>query len=205
MTEETKDMRPKNIGESIEMMTSLLAKGGIAKDKGGVGEIKYKFRGIDDIRNHIAPLQKECALNIIPSIVDRTEIERTTKNGSFALWVVLKIDFLFINTIDGTSSNVSWQAEAVDYSDKATQKAISQAYKTVCINVFNIPTEGEEDSDAEKIQFQAKRVGAFESDELRNMWVTNVKDAFLQNPLWFAASLFSFSSLNPLIKLVNII
>lgn len=170
-------MRPKNIQESIEAMTALLAKEGIAKEQGGNNEVKYKFRGIDDIRNVIAPLQKECALNIIPAVVGREEKERTTKNGGFALWVILKMEFLLINTVDGSTIKAEWSAEAVDYSDKATQKAISQGFKTFCINVFNIPTEGEEDTDGEKKEFMGKRIGAFASDELRDLWVSNCEDA----------------------------
>lgn len=177
MTEEKQ--RPKTIHESIELMTELLSKQGIEKNSGGTGEIKYKFRGIDDIRNTIAPLQKQCALNIIPRMVERVENDaRTTKNGGFSLWVVAKMEFDFINTIDGSKITVPVQGEAVDYSDKATQKAMSQAYKIACINVFNIPTEGEQDTDGESIQMKAKQSGVFESDQLRNMFVENCKGAF---------------------------
>lgn len=172
--------RPKNIHESIEAMTALLAKEGIAKDKGGTQEIKYNFRGIDDIRNVIAPLQKECALNIIPKVLKRDEKERPTKNGGFSLWVTLDMEFDLTNTIDGSKVTAPIIAEAVDYSDKATQKAMSQAYKMMAINVFNIPTEGEQDTDAEKKEFAGKRVGVFETDELRRMWVSNCKGAFEQ-------------------------
>lgn len=170
--------RPKNIHESIEAMTELLAKVGISKDQGKTKEITYNFRGIDDIRNVIAPLQKECALNIIPKVISRDEKERATKSGGFAMWVVLNMEFDFTNTIDGSKITTPWMAEAVDYSDKATQKAISQAFKTVCINVFNIPTEGEEDTDGEKKEFMGKRAGAFESEQIRQAWIANCKDAF---------------------------
>lgn len=174
----SEQQRPKNIHESIEAMTALLAKTGISKDQGKTAEVKYAFRGIDDIRNVIAPLQRECALNIIPKVISREEKERTTKSGGFALWVVLNMQFDFINTVDGSLVTAPWVAEAVDYSDKATQKAISQGFKTVCINVFNIPTEGEDDTDDEKKEFMGKKIGAFESEELRKVWVANCKDAF---------------------------
>lgn len=170
--------RPQNVFQSIEKMTELLAKEGIQKDKGGTREITYKFRGIDDIRNNSSPLMKECALVILPKMMKREEKERTTKSGGFALWVVLDVDFEFVNTIDGSKINIPIIAEAVDYSDKATQKAMSQAYKTLAINAFNIPTEGEQDTDAEKKEFQGKRVGAFESEEMRKVWIGNCKGAF---------------------------
>jgi hypothetical protein len=173
--------RPANVHQSIELMTELLAKIGIEKSKGGTREINYNFRGIDDIRNVIAPLQKKCALNIIPRMIERVENDaRTTKNGGFSLWVVVKMEFDFINTIDGSIITCPMQGEAVDYSDKATQKAISQAYKIACINVFNIPTEGEQDADGEVIQIKGKQSGVFESDQLRNLFVENCKGAFVK-------------------------
>lgn len=178
MTEKESEPRPQNIWQSIERMTEILAKKGIAKEKGNTQEIKYSFRGIDDIRNAIAPHMKECALAITPKVTSRNEKERTTQKGAFALWVVLEVEFVLINTIDGSQTSVPVVGEAVDYSDKATQKAFSQAYKVFAINTFNIPTEGEQDTDNEKIGIMAQRVGVFDSDEIRRLWVANCKDAF---------------------------
>jgi hypothetical protein len=178
MTNETEDNRPKTVWQSIEKMTELLAKDGISKDKGGSGDIKYKFRGIDDIRNHISPLQKECALIILPRIVSRQETERTTKSGGFALWVNLTVHFDLLNTIDGSKYTVRFEGEAVDYSDKATQKAMSQAYKVFAINTFNIPTEGEQDGDNEKIEISSSNQGIFRNLEELNQYVENCVSAF---------------------------
>jgi len=179
MTNETpKDTRPKTIWQSIELMTELLAKEGISKEKGGK-DITYKFRGIDDIRNHISPLQKECALIILPRIVSRTETERTTKAGGFALWVNLTVNFDLVNTIDGSKYTVKFEGEAVDYSDKATQKAMSQAYKTMAINTFNIPTEGEQDGDNEKIEISSSNQGIFRNINELNQYVENCIAAFM--------------------------
>lgn len=177
MTTETKeDNRPKNIWQSIERMTELLAEQGIAKKKSQSKEITYAFRGIDDIRNVIAPMQKECALLIMPSISQRTEnSERKTKNGGFSMWVVLHVHFKLTNTIDGSSYVVKYTGEAVDYSDKATQKAMSQAYKIFAINTFNIPTEGEQDTDNEKIELKSS--GHFTNPLEREIFVDNCKQA----------------------------
>lgn len=183
MTEEkAKEIeRPKNIWQSIERMTELLAEQGIAKKKGESREITYAFRGIDDIRNVIAPLQKECALVIVPSIVSRLENDtRKTKSGGFSMWVILHIHFKLTNTIDGSSYVVKFTGEAVDYSDKATQKAMSQAYKIFAINTFNIPTEGEQDSDNEKIELKSKSLSVFDSEEQRNLWKVNCIDSFMR-------------------------
>lgn len=135
--------------EAIGLMTAAVAKEGIGKNRQNTDQ-KYKFRGIDDVRNVLAPLMDECKLVIVPKMKSRMEKERTTKSGGFALQVVVDIDFHFLSRVDGSELVVPMSNEAVDYSDKATNKAISQAYKTVCINTFNIPTEGEEDADEDK-------------------------------------------------------
>lgn len=183
MTEKTeKNESPQTVWQSIAKMTELLAKQGIdkknAEKKAGGNTIDYKFRGIDDIRNATAPLMKECNLVIVPNVVKRTETERQTKNGGFALWVVLDINFDIACTVDGSKITVPMIAEAVDYSDKATGKAISYAYKTLCINLFNIPTEGEDDTDAEKVQIAGKRLGVFQTDDERQRYKTNCLMAF---------------------------
>lgn len=165
--------RPQTVLESIEAMTEILAKIGIAKEKGNTREIQYNFRGIDDIRNNTSPLMKECALAIIPAMAERAEKERHTKNGTLALWVTLRVDFRVYNTISKEHIEVPIYADAVDYSDKATQKAMSQAYKVLAINLFNIPTEGEQDTDAESIQMQAINHSSFESPELRKQYEDN--------------------------------
>lgn len=147
MTEEKKGVPL--VLEAIGKMTELLAKEGIGKERQNTDQ-KYKFRGIDDVRNAIAPLLSECKLVILPKLVSRTEKERTTKSGGFALQVVVRIDFHFLSREDGSEIIIPMENEAVDYSDKATNKAISQAYKMLCINTFCIPTEGEEDADDDK-------------------------------------------------------
>lgn len=167
--------------EAIGRMTEELAKIGISKDKKNADQ-KYNFRGIDDIRNAIAPLQKDCGLLIVPRLMKREQIERTTKNGGFALQVIVSMEFDFISRKDGSKLTVPAVNEAVDYSDKATNKAISQAYKTVCINVFNIPTEGEDDTDEEKKELKGKRVGVFDTPELRQTYIENCVKAFTDVP-----------------------
>lgn len=166
-----------DIINAIGRMTDELAKLGISKDKQNTDQ-KYKFRGIDDVRNVIAPLQEKCALVIIPRMVGREQHERTTKSGGFALQVIVKIEFDFISRKDGSKITVPMENEAVDYSDKATNKAVSQAYKTVCINTFNIPTEGEDDTDEEKKELKGKKVGVFENSGLRDMYVENCIKTF---------------------------
>lgn len=177
MTEEKKAKGIPHVFLAMGKMTEELAKAGIGKDKENKDQ-KYRFRGIDDVRNAVAPLQKDCQLLIYPKMLSRTEHERTTKSGGFALQVVVKIAMHFVSTVDGSEVVTEWENEAVDYSDKATNKAVSQAYKTAIINTFNIPTEGEEDTDTEKKELKGKKVGVFENAGLRDIYVDNCVKTF---------------------------
>ena len=47
--------------------------------------------------------------------------------------------------------------EAMDSADKATNKAMSAAYKYLCMQVFCIPTEGMEDADSQTHEVAAKK------------------------------------------------
>lgn len=178
---ENKDTRPQNVHHSIAKMTELLAHTGISKDKvmkvtNKADDKGFKFRGIDDVRNVIAPLQKECCLNILPSVIKRlAEDKKTTSTWDgkttekTSIWVNLEVEFEFINTVDFSSTKKIFFGEGSDSSDKASQKAMSQAYKTMAINTFNIPTEGEADDEQKNIEVVSeKRAGEFNSiDELK--------------------------------------
>lgn len=168
--------------EAIGRMTAAVAKEGIGKTRQNTDQ-KYKFRGIDDVRNVLAPLMAECQLVIVPKMKARTEKERTTKSGGFALQVVVDIDFHFLSRVDGSEIVVPMSNEAVDYSDKATNKAISQAYKAVCINTFNIPTEGEEDTDDDKRKdLRGSKRTVHASREACNSFVTGYLQAVSAAP-----------------------
>mgnify|MGYP001117513362 CR=1 FL=1 len=181
LSEQEKPAAP-HVIEAIGLMTAAVAKEGIGKNRQNTDQ-KYKFRGIDDVRNVLAPLMDECKLVIVPKMKSRTEKERTTKSGGFALQVVVEIDFHFISRVDGTEIVVPMSNEAVDYSDKATNKAISQAYKTVCINTFNIPTEGEEDSDEDKRKdLRGSKRMAHESREACDKFVKGYLEAVAGAP-----------------------
>lgn len=136
----------KDIIRAMAEMQAELAAIGVDKSIENKDQ-KYKARGIDQIRQAIAPLQKKCGLLIIPHVTGREQKEFATKAGARAVHVTLKMEFHFTSTKDGSEIIVPIDAEAIDYSDKAIGKAMSYGFKAMCINVFNIPIEGEEDTD----------------------------------------------------------
>jgi hypothetical protein len=72
-------------------------------------------------------------------------------------FVTVKAEFDFVCAIDGSMHTVATYGEAMDSSDKATNKAMSAAYKYAAFQAFAIPTEG--DNDAENHTLEAVHSG----------------------------------------------
>ncbi len=133
--------------QCINKVQASLAKVGIAKCQNNSGQ-GYKFRGIDDIYNTLANLLAEYGLCILPKVISREVVERQTARGGVLLYVTVCVEFAFVCAEDGSSHLIVTYGEAMDSGDKATNKAMSAAYKYACLQAFCIPTEGDNDSDA---------------------------------------------------------
>lgn len=124
-----------------------ISKLGISKNRKNLQQ-GYVFRGIDEIYNTLAPIFAKHKLLIIPNVLSREQTERTTKRGDALFSVVVNTKFTFISAEDGSTVEATTYGEAMDTADKATNKAMSAAYKYVCLQAFSIPTEGDNDADA---------------------------------------------------------
>lgn len=142
------DQKTPHVFAAISAVTADLAKIGIAKARKNTQQ-GYKFRGIDDVYNALAPLLSQHKLLILPQALERTTSTAQTKGGGTLYFVVLKVQFAFISAVDGSSFAVVQYAEGMDSADKATNKASSAAYKYAVIQAFAIPVEGTPDADAE--------------------------------------------------------
>lgn len=100
----------------------------------------FNFRGIDAVYNALAPLLAKHKLAILPRCTERVCVERTNAKGTALFYVTIKADFDFVG-IDGSIHTVSTYGEAMDSGDKATNKAMSAAYKYAAFQAFCIPTE----------------------------------------------------------------
>lgn len=136
-----------NVYQLISRIQAALAKEGITKDRNNTQQ-GYKFRGIDDVFNAVAPLLSEHGLCILPFVLERQVVEKQSKNGGALFYVTVQVRFDFISSHDGSKHEVMMYGEAMDSGDKATNKALSAAYKYACLQAFSIPTEGENDADA---------------------------------------------------------
>lgn len=136
-----------SVYKAINQIQAELVKEGITKDRKNAMQ-GYNFRGIDDIYNALSPLLAKYGLCILPRVLSRSFIERQTAKGGAIFYVTVEAEFDFVSSEDPNSKHtVKVYGEAMDSSDKATNKAMSAAYKYACLQAFSIPTEGSVDAD----------------------------------------------------------
>lgn len=140
-------MSEHHVYQAIAAVTANLAKTGIAKDRKNTQQA-YNFRGIDDIYNALAPALSRAKLCMMPRVTRREVTERASRNGGVLFYVVCDMEFDFVSAEDGSRHTVAVVGEAMDSADKATNKAMSAAYKYAALMTFCIPTEGDNDADA---------------------------------------------------------
>lgn len=148
--------------KAIVAVQAALAKEGISKDRTCTQGASYKFRGIDDVYNALAPFLADAHLCVLPRMLSRECVERTSKQGGALFYVTVSAEFDFVSAIDGSKHTVGpMYGEAMDSGDKGTNKAMSAAYKYAAFQAFCIPTEGDNDSENQthevKPQKQAPR------------------------------------------------
>ena len=135
-----------NVFQCIAAVSAEIAKSGIAKDRKN-DQQGYKFRGIDDVYNALAPMLASHGLVVIPRILTRAVVERVTQKGGVLFYVTVEAEFDFVSAADGSKVTARTFGEAMDSGDKATNKAMSAAYKYAAFQTFCIPTEGDNDAD----------------------------------------------------------
>lgn len=137
-----------SVYKAINAVQAELAKTGITKDRTNSQGSGYKFRGIDDVYNAIAPLLAKHGLCILPRVLTRHCDERQSKSGGALFYITVEVEFDFVCAEDGSKHTVKTFGEAMDSGDKATNKAMSAAYKYAAFQAFSIPTEADNDADA---------------------------------------------------------
>ena len=132
-----------NIFESITAIMQEIPAIGKEKKNQQQG---FKYRGIDDVMNRMATHLNEANLVIAPNIRSREVHERVNSRGNPLFYVTVQVDYTVYSTVDGSSIVCSVPGEAMDTGDKATNKALSIAYKYMAFQLFAIPID--EDPDA---------------------------------------------------------
>lgn len=136
----------KTVYQLIASVSADLARTGISKAQKN-DQQGYKFRGIDDVLNALAPMLATHGLVILPRVISRNQTERTTPRGGVLFYTIVEVEFDFVSSHDGSRHTVKVFGEAMDSGDKSTNKAMSAAYKYAAFQTFCIPTEGDNDAD----------------------------------------------------------
>lgn len=139
--------QPIKVYQAISAVTKEMSQEGIAKGRKNQQQ-GYSFRGIDEVLNALSPMLAKHNLCVLPRMLSRELVERQTKNGGALFYVTVHAEFDFVSADDGSKHTVSTYGEAMDSADKATNKAMSAAYKYAAFQAFCIPTEGDNDADA---------------------------------------------------------
>ncbi|WP_066454501.1 ERF family protein [Anaerotruncus rubiinfantis] len=108
----------------------------------------FMYRGIDAVYNALQPVLIEHKIFVVPEVLEQTREERQTKSGGSLIYSILKVKFTFYAE-DGSNVSAVVIGEGMDSGDKASNKAMSAAFKYACFEAFCIPTDEMRDPDAE--------------------------------------------------------
>lgn len=137
--------------QAINAVMSDLSKEGIAKLRNNQAQ-GFKFRGIDDVLNFVSPVYAAHGLIVVPSFKAAPQVERKTAKGNPVYCSFVEGIFKMYHKDDPAEVIEAgpFIGEAMDSADKATNKAMSAAYKYFALLTFAIPVEGTPDSDADE-------------------------------------------------------
>ena len=109
---------------------------------------KFRYRGIDAVMNALNPVLQKHGLFCVPEVLHQTREERETKMGNTLLYSILTVKYTMYAP-DGSSVSATVIGEGMDSGDKASNKAMSVAFKYAMFQIFCIPTEEMIDPDSE--------------------------------------------------------
>lgn len=131
-----------------ERMTAILAElPALGKDSFNEQQ-RFHYRAHDDVLNALNPLLAKYGVYVTPDVIERVQNVRTTASGKAMYEVNLHVRFTFHGE-DGSSVTASGWGEGTDLGDKATNKAMTGAFKYVLFQTFAISTAEASDADDE--------------------------------------------------------
>lgn len=148
----------------------------VMKDIGAIGKTSknttqgFMFRGIDAVMNAINPALVKYKLFIVPEVLEQTREERQTTKGGTLIYSIVKVKYTFYAE-DGSSITATVIGEGMDSGDKATNKAMSIAFKYACFQVFCIPTEEMVDPDKESHEVTPAKISEKDAKILEELLI----------------------------------
>ena len=134
----------------------------------------FMYRGIDAVMNAINPALINNGIFVVPEVLEQTREERTTSKGNLLIYSICKVKYTFFAE-DGSSISAVVIGEGMDSGDKATNKAMSVAFKYACFQVFCIPTEEMVDPEVEVHEVKPQTAAKEEKKE-------SAKDLYKETP-----------------------
>ena len=144
---------PAIYGAILGVMTDI---GAIGKDSKNAQQ-GFMYRGIEAVMNALQPAMIKNDMFVVPDLLEQKREERVTAKGASLIHSVLKVRYDFIAVKDGSRISATVGGEGMDTADKATNKAMSAAFKYACFQVFCIPTEEMKDPDADTPEPSVKK------------------------------------------------
>lgn len=144
----------RTIFKALNGVQSDLAALGIGKNQQNDFD-KYKYRGIDDVLNALAPILAKHGVLIVPSVTEKEVRTVPTQKGGAMNFATLKVDYTLYDS-EGDAITHSAYGEAMDRGDKSINKAMTAAYKYFVFQAFCVPLVGHDaDSESHEIKSPA--------------------------------------------------
>ncbi len=132
----------------IQRLAAVKAElGTIDKDRIQIPGQNFMAFTVDRVYGHLGPLFNKHGIVVVPSFVSAEYEETESRSGSVGKWVTVVVDYVF-HGVDGSQVTMRFGAEGIDYQDKATNKAVQQAFKYGLVQMFQLST-GDVDPDAD--------------------------------------------------------
>lgn len=188
--------------KGIQEVIAAFAEKGIGKNRKN-DQQGFTFRGIDDVLNRMSQHLVDASLVIVPRVSNREVQERVNARGNPLFYVTVTVDYLIHSTIDGSSVTCTTVGEAMDSGDKATNKALSAAYKYMAFQTFAIPIAEDADQTTHTLAPKptVKLMGEAELKSIRELCVRAGFDEAKISQIYGAESLEQI----PMVKTAEII
>lgn len=141
----------------FELMPKVMADVGAIEKAHRNEQQKYYFRGIDDVFAAFQPVLAKHKIFYVPEVLNKTVAERESANNRTLIYTTLTVAYTFYAP-DGSNVRAVVVGEAMDSGDKSSNKAMSAALKYALLQIFCVPTEANEDADAQTHELKPRAI-----------------------------------------------
>src|SRR5262245_37408034 len=149
-------------GEIYRLIPEIMKAIGAVGKEGTNKQQGYKFRSIEDVMNAAHPVLATHGVFCAPEVISHESQDRQSFNREGEAKTSIRVSALIRHTFwasDGSSVPVVTLGEGIDSFDKASNKAMSFAYKYAMCELFCIPTEDFAEGDKDSPPAGAKANG----------------------------------------------